>query len=166
MNSIYQQIAQLINTHAPEAGFVDLDKGQLDRPEDFDTLIPCVLVSAPETNWEDLRGGNQDGEGSIVVRWLFHLPTRTHPDDPLLSQSAEALKYADTIHEVVMRQPDVLRRTRTRRYHAANLPPNVYVVETTYAIRETYCRPVSSITKPPPTIETSFTIAPQTITHN
>lgn len=158
MTTLYKEIAERIRAKAPDTGFIDLDKGQLEYPQAFDTLIPCALIQVPDTDWDEYAHGNQIGEGTLTIKYLFHLSSRTHISDPLISMSVEALAYADKIHEAVRGHPNVIRRTRSRRYPAPQLTPNVYVVEQHYKIKEIYERALKTTPKPDPQITVSLTL--------
>lgn len=155
MTTLYQEIAHHLRA-AGYQGWIDIDKGQLQAPQLFDTITPCVLIEVPDTNWSELLSRHQTGESTLIVKWVFQLPSRTYAHDPLLSQSVEVLKYADTIHEAILHHPNVLKRSRSRRYPAPQLAPNTYVVEQTYAVQEFYERTLCNTPTPPPTITTTI----------
>lgn len=158
MTTLYKEIAELIRAKAPDAGFIDIDKGQVDFPQAFDTLIPCALIQVPDTDWDEHAYGNQIGIGTLTVKYLLHLSGRTHISDPGISMSVEALEYADKIHEAVRSHPNVIRRTRSRRYPAPQLAPNVYVVEQHYIVKEIYERALKTTPKRDPQISATITV--------
>lgn len=158
MTTLYKEIAELIRKHAPDSGHIDIDKGQLEYPQSFDTLVPSALIQVPDTDWNEHAYGNQIGEGTLVVKYLFHLSSRTHITDPLISMSVEALEYADKIHEAVRRHINVIRRTRSLRYPAPQLAPNVFVVEQHYRVIEIYERALKTTPKRDPQISATITV--------
>lgn len=158
MTTLYKELAESIRAKAPDAGFIDVDKGQIEYPQAFDTLIPSVLITLPDTSWNEHAYGNQIGEAALVAKWLFHLPSRTHISDPNISMSAEALEYANQIHEAIRSHPAIYRRTRTRRYPAPQIAPNVYVVEQHYVAKEIYERALKTTPKRDPQITATIVV--------
>lgn len=158
MTSLYYELADLLRAHAPDCGFIDMDKGQINNPELFDTLVPSTLISVADTAWDELTYGNQLGNGQMTIYYIFHLSSRTHADDPTVSASVESLKYADVVHAAIRKHPDVLRRTRTRRYPAPQLAPNVYIVEQSYLVREQYIKKPRTTTVRPPVVSATLII--------
>lgn len=150
MIPLYLELAQNIVTAIPL--FIDLYRGQLEAPEDFEVITPSVMIGLPSTEWDELTKGNQKGEAIISVRYLCVLSSRVHASDPLISLAVEDLKVADQIHEAVRSHPNIYRRIRTLRYHAALLQPNAFVVEQQYSAKEYYERPVKTVPKPTPDI--------------
>ena len=129
MLSTYQQLAQAIHEGVPDINWLDIDKGQLENPEAFNSLIvPAVLIGQAEIEWTDLLTHNQQGVGNIVISTVFRLPGQTHLLDPLLAQHLKTLELADDVDRVARQFRGVVSRTRSRDYVAGPF----FVTEQTY----------------------------------
>ncbi len=129
MLATYITIAQNIAARVPAINWFDLDKGQLQNPEAFNTIIlPGVLIGQADIEWSQLAGGHQQGQGTITVKTILRLPAQTHLTDPLLQDNLLAMTLADQVNTATLATPGILSRTNSKDY-----PVGTYhVVEQTY----------------------------------
>ena len=130
MIQTYLEIAGVVKKAVKEINWIDLDKGQLDDPEAFNSLInKSVLIGQSEIEWSQLAGGYQQGEGFITVKTIFTLPTQTHLTDPLIAKEVvKMFATADQVSAAVLCTPGVLTRTNSKDYPVLTF----YVIEQTY----------------------------------
>jgi hypothetical protein len=68
--TVYPQIADRLAEQLPAVGWIDLDFGQLEQPEEGYALpwdAGVLLISFDEVAWEDLGQGVQRGEAEVRV---------------------------------------------------------------------------------------------------
>ena len=129
MLSTYIQIAQAIKDKVPGIAWFDLDKGQLEKPDAFNSVIvPGVLIGQADIEWSDLVSRNQQGIGTITVKTAFTLPAQTNLLDPLVTENLKVLELADDVDVAVRLTRGIASRTATKEYVAGPF----YVVEQTY----------------------------------
>lgn len=153
---IYKSIGEAIRKHVPEITWIALDKGQIDDPENYDSLLcPAVLVRA-DTDWDHGQGGYQRGTATISVKVCFILPAGTNDIDPFFDLNLTELDIADQVHEAIYQAFKSLR-VRSREYMS---PDNLYyVVEHTYTHPVAYQPPAKETTpRPDPDIRGTLTI--------
>lgn len=122
----YKAIGQAIRETLPGIRTIDLDKGQLDDPEAFESIqTPGILIGHSDITWS----GNQ-GDGTVTVKLVLRLPTRTHITDPLLDESLSELALAGDVDSAVTDVPGVLISIKTSDYPSGTF----YVVEQTYPL--------------------------------
>ncbi|RIV21371.1 hypothetical protein DYU11_18365 [Fibrisoma montanum] len=125
----YVAIAQAIKDQAPGILWFDLDKGQVENPENFNSLIvPAVLIGTSEVDWKNLRGLSQEGDGKITVKLVLRLSHQTHLTDPLLLANLKDIELANEINLAVSQVPGVVGRRHSNDYPAGMF----YVVEQIY----------------------------------
>lgn len=126
MFSTYKIIGQAIREAVPQILTIDLDKGQLDDPQSFESIMtPGILIGHSDITWS----GNQ-GEGSVTVKLILRLPSRTHISDPLIDESLSDLSLAGDVDSAVTDVPGVLSSEKYSDYPSGTF----YVVEQTYPI--------------------------------
>jgi hypothetical protein len=102
-NDIQNRIAELF----PELSLIDEDYGQLEAIETaedtYPVTFPCLLISIPETEWNDLGGGSQRGTASITVRLAVDCYDDTHHSSGTSDKIAERKAFATAIHRKLQR---------------------------------------------------------------
>ncbi|WP_080058307.1 hypothetical protein [Spirosoma aerolatum] len=125
----YYALGTAVSKQVRAIRWIDIDKGQLDKPEQYNSIIvPGVLIGQVDVPWEQLAGNNQVGDGLFTVKTIFRLPAQTSLTDPTFSKNLSALQLADEVGDAILGVPGVTRRTRTRQY----------AVDTFYVVEETY----------------------------
>ncbi|GAB2586484.1 hypothetical protein [Spirosoma areae] len=129
MFNAYFIIAQAIADQVKQLVWFDLDKGQLDNPELFNSILtPGILIGHSEIEWSQLAGRNQLGNGSVTVKLILRLPAQTHLTDPLITKNLKELDLGDPVNDAVLSVPGVLSRVKSHDYPSGTF----YVVEQTY----------------------------------
>lgn len=125
----YLEIGQAIKDQVKAIKWIDIDKGQLDNPESFNSIIvPGVLIGLADITWSQLAGRYQQGEGTIIVKTVFVLPAQTHLTDPMAKQSLKILAISEDVSEAVSSVPGILSRIKTKEYPSVTY----YVIEETF----------------------------------
>lgn len=129
MLSTYVSIAQAIHTAVPDLRWFDLDKGQLDDPTAFNSLIlPAVLIGQADIVWKQLGAKTLLGEGTITLKTVLRLPAQTHLLDPMLADNLTALSLADQVSQTAVSLPGITGLINTKDYPIGTF----YVIEHTF----------------------------------
>ncbi len=135
--SLYQEIGNEL-AEIESLQWVDLDKGQLENPGLYDSLLsPSVLINFEAgIEWKELARSNQSGEALVTLKIVITLPQSTHIKPSTINQSQQSLKDAlsieDIVHNKIIRNG--VNRTFTKSYQSGTF----YVTEHTYAIMYGY----------------------------
>ncbi|WP_080058966.1 hypothetical protein [Spirosoma aerolatum] len=128
----YSTIAEAIKKQVKVLRWFDLDKGQLDDPERYNSIItPGILIGNSEITWSQGSSRAQIGDGTVTVKLVLRLPAQTHLTEPLLFENLKALELGDSIDDAVQNVPGVLSRTKYRDYPVDSF----YVVEQTFLVQ-------------------------------
>ena len=131
MLASYIIIGQAIKQAVPQIQWIDLDKGQLEDPERFNSIgVPGVLIGQSEIDWQQLGAGQQQGTGTLTVKVVLRLPTQTHLTDPLLQDSLKELELGDQINTAVLSVPGI----KTLAHYSDYPEGTFYVLEHTYQV--------------------------------
>lgn len=127
----YFSIAQAVASDVPSIFWRDLDKGQLDNPEAFNSLLlPALLIGFSDIDWETYGQNHQTGYGTVTLKLIVRLPAETHDTDPLFQTNLNELELAAQVDAAIKKASFVRPRTGSRAY-----PVNTfYVVEQTYPV--------------------------------
>lgn len=105
MEQLFTAIQKRIAENFPALSLIDEDYGQLEAIEtDEDTYpvtFPCVLISIPEVNWEQLGGQAQRGTASVTIRLAIDCYDDTHFGSGTENRAAERKAFATGIHRAV-----------------------------------------------------------------
>ena len=131
MLSTYKEVAEIIHKKVKQINWIDLDKGQLDEPERFESLIvPAVLIGQSEIEWADLTSRFQQGTGMITVKTCFVLPAHTQLTAPHLTKQIEKMyDTADQVREAVLTTPGIMSRVKSSDYPT----DRYYVIEESFS---------------------------------
>lgn len=119
---------------------IDLDRGQLEEPTAFESLVfPCLLVSAPIIDWSELTQGDQTGDLSFITKTIVQLPNNiafysaANPDGYgiLQAENEAVLEIEDDIHQAIIAGISCYR-SKTREYPMILEGSPVWVTEHTY----------------------------------
>lgn len=147
-----QYIAAHLAAALPDIQWIDRDKGQLDNPEAFHSLlVPALLLGFGPVEWEGLSRGRQLGQLSLTVSLVTRLPPATHHPRPL-GEYDHAADLAAALHQALATCIVVKDRRASRDYFT----PEFYVMETTYDMTVGHALPPRTIPKPPPTIDATL----------
>ncbi|MFC0182531.1 hypothetical protein SAMN04515674_101489 [Pseudarcicella hirudinis] len=112
----------------------DLDKGQLEDPDKYESILQVsVLLGGLDIDFQGSHVGNaQTGAGSFTLKTIFRLPETTYitskvDDLQRLADNFAALWVAKEVHKAVCKLPTVARHGY--REYSVN---TFYVVEQTY----------------------------------
>jgi len=129
MLSTYVQIAGTIGEQVKQIRWIDLDKGQLDDPTKFHSLItPSVLIGCSDIEWLPLSRGLYQGQGTITVKTIFNLGVPTNMLDPNLIKGLEILELADQVNQATLSVPGIKSLANSKDYPVLTF----FVVENTY----------------------------------
>lgn len=142
---LYSEIAKLLSEGFDEQNerlWVDLDRGQLEDPEAFESIIvPAVLVNFQRgIEWKKLGQRTELGETTFSLKVVMMLDEPTFNVEQI-NINLEKLITEDKVHAIVSQQNGVMR-TGTRAYAVRTY----YVVEHRYIVTVDY--EPTSITKP------------------
>ena len=156
MLSDFISIARHIQQQLPELGWIDRDRGQLQDPERFNTLLtPAVLLDFSEVEWTGRTRGSQAGAGTLTVQLVTLLPSSTHytPTSPVhLYDSAVLL--ADQLHKTLANHASVGDRTSIK----DEFTELYYVISQAYELRLYYEEPIRTMPKPYPDISATLNL--------
>ena len=159
MFQTYRDIAHAIARTLPAIQWIDRDKGQLESPEDFHSiLIPGLLIAISEIQWAGQTRGAQLGEGHATTKLVFRLPAATHEVQETahgpLDEYDEFASLSEALHEQMSVLPCIGDRTKTHDYFTGEF----YVVEQTYELKVYYTKPILTTQKPVPTIQATLNL--------
>ncbi|MGX7686802.1 hypothetical protein ACWA1C_06520 [Flectobacillus roseus] len=142
---LYSEIAKLLSEGFDEQNerlWVDLDRGQLEDPESFESIIvPAVLVNFQRgIEWKKLGQRTELGETTFSLKVVMMLDEPTFNVDQI-NINLEKLITEDKVHAIVSQQKGIMR-TGTRAYPVRTY----YVVEHRYIVTVDY--EPTSITTP------------------
>jgi hypothetical protein len=126
----YIAIAQAVQAAVPEIKWADIDKGQLDDLQSYNSLVrPAILVGLADIDWSQLGQGYQQGTGLITVKTIIGLPSQTHLADPFLMDSLkQVLEIGEKVNGAVSTMSFILSRVKYREYP----------IESSYVIEQIY----------------------------
>ena len=98
-NDIQKQIAEKMGD---TVSLIDEDCGQLEAlingEDQYPVTFPCVLISIPETIWENLKGNLQHGKTTVTVRLAFDCYDDTHYGSTQEQHAAERMRLASRLY--------------------------------------------------------------------
>lgn len=131
MYEAYQTIANILRTECPALIWIDLDRGQLDSPEAFNSIAPpAALIDFTAIDWLPGTGGNETGTGQVTVKTVVNMPFQTNHLNPLSGDELKQMMIADDVHIVLSQAKEIGARTKTLAYQIRTF----YVIEHTYNI--------------------------------
>ena len=102
MEQLFNNIQKRIADNFPELSLIDEDYGQLEAIETnedtYPVTFPCVLISIPEVNWEQLGGPSQRGTASIMIRLAIDCYDDTHYGSTTENKAVVRKAFATSIH--------------------------------------------------------------------
>lgn len=101
-NDIQKQIAEKMSD---TVSLIDEDYGQLEAfingEDQYPVTFPCVLISIPETIWENLKGNLQHGKTTVTVRLAFDCYDDTHYGSTQEQHAAERMRLASRLNSAL-----------------------------------------------------------------
>lgn len=138
-NDIQKQIAEKMSD---TVSLIDEDYGQLEAlingEDQYPVTFPCVLISIPETIWENLKGNLQHGKTTVTVRLAFDCYDDTHYGSTQEQHAAERMHLAARLNRALHGWrfdgcATVLVRRASRQF---SLPGGIKVYEMEYTTTE------------------------------
>lgn len=134
-NDIQKRIADCMGDNL---SLIDEDYGQLEAlingEDQYPVTFPCVLVSVPEVQWEDLKPGVQHGKATLTVRMAFDCYDDTHygstQEDRIAERMSRAKKLNDCLNGWKFNGCATVMLRRTSRQFS--LPGGIKVYEMEY----------------------------------
>lgn len=125
----YTHVAEVLTSEIEELQWADLDRGQLEYPEHFESLIlPAVLINLSEgIGWQSLTQGKQIGEVDVSLKIVVRLPEPIYYNSRI-SNNNEALQIENVVHQTVYNKMR-WQRVGTKSYPASK---TYFVVEHFY----------------------------------
>jgi hypothetical protein len=149
MHASFRQIAAYIREKVAPINWIDRDKGQLEKPTKFNSIItPGALISFSDVSWEGLTRGNQIGLCKITVKLIFPLPVATH-EGAQWSDYTEFEDLSRDVFEALSSHKDAGDRRGSSDYYTDEF----YVCEQTFDFTVYESKTVNTILKPAPEIE-------------
>lgn len=111
------EIQKLVQQHVPDIRHVDIDRGQLEDPEAYESIIqPAVLVGIPKIAWSERTHQHQDGDMNFYTKTIIQLPNHTHlfpatqeiPTE-FWQQNQNILYIEDAVHQAVTELDGIVR---------------------------------------------------------
>lgn len=138
MESILEDLVNLIGNAMPDLEVVDEDYGQLEMldQENRDTYpltFPAVLVDAANVEWSNIGGLNQKGTATVRVRLIIDCYDDTHHHSDTTHLIALREEIRRELHKLIqghrIGEDSALIRTNSRFYTANH---GIKVYESTY----------------------------------
>ena len=105
MLNLYQHIAYLVLGHLIDVRWIDIDKGQLQNPENYNSIIvPGLLIDIANIDWDGTLG-----TATLKLSLVFRLLPQTHltptqklntakANETFLDSGINQLELADKLH--------------------------------------------------------------------
>lgn len=127
----YLTLGRACQQGVPDLVYIDLDKGQLDDPDAFNSLtLPALLIGQTDLDWSQLANRSRLGVGIVTTKTVVRLPAHTFLSHPAAAAHLLTLDVAERVEAVLLEQPGVTTCTNTKEYASGPY----YVVEQTYAV--------------------------------
>lgn len=96
----YTHVAQTVSDEIEEIRWIDLDRGQLEYPEHFESLVlPCVLINISDgVSWQGLTNGGQIGEVDVSLKTVIRLPEPIY-HNARFNNNNDALSIENDVHK-------------------------------------------------------------------
>lgn len=154
MHKTFRMIAKHIRQSVQEIKWIDRDKGQLEKPETFNSVFPPgVLLGFSEVDWIGTTRGNQTGLAQITVKLIFSLPAATF-EDADWNEYAEYEILTARLYETLSGHPLVKDRRSTHDYFTNEF----YVAEQVFDLEVYQVKEIKIIDKPAPQIQATLNI--------
>lgn len=149
MFNTFRLIAAHIRDKVTDLKWIDRDKGQLENPVDFHSIIvPGVLLNFSEVDWIGGTGGNQTGTCTMTVKLIFRLPVATY-EDASWNNYEEYERISDILYNTLSAFKDIGDRVKSSDYFTKEF----YVAEQIFDLTVYKTRKTRTIPKPAPDIK-------------
>lgn len=139
MEQLFNDLQQHIATHMGDViSLIDEDYGQLEAlvngEDQYPVTFPCILISSPEVQWDNLKGNLQHGRCSLTTRLAFDCYDDTHYGSTQEHHVTERMQLASRLNSYLHGWrfegcATVLIRRASRQF---SLPGGIKVYETEY----------------------------------
>jgi hypothetical protein len=155
----FKEIRKAIADAVPEVRWTDLDRGQLQKPEAFDTPVMSntVLLKFEPIQWDNLTYHNQIGHGIMTAKVLVRLPDGQMIDEEQ-DGNLEALMIENDVHLAILGIGGIVRLSSD-----SSVQKTLFVTEHTYNVRYEYESGLAPTTQklPKPQIEVTLKLPHQ-----
>lgn len=137
MEQLFNDIQRHIAQSMPILTLVDENYGQLQPDEDtYPVTFPCVLIDAPQVEWENLSNRTQRGLCTLSVTLAIDCYDDTHYGSGTEEKSAERHRLSQELNALLHGQKpegavSALIRKKSRNY---NLPGGIKAYEAVYEV--------------------------------
>lgn len=154
MHKTFRMLAKHIRQNVQEIRWIDRDKGQLEKPENFDSILcPGVLLEFSEVDWIATTRSNQAGICQMTVKLVFTLPPATF-EGANWDAYAEFELISARLYEALNTNPTMKDRRSSRDYHTAHF----FVAEQVFEIEVYQVTEIRIINKPLPQIQATLNL--------
>lgn len=106
METLFNDLQQHLATKfGGRISLIDEDYGQLEAlqngEDQYPVTFPCILISAPQTEWRNLKPNIQQGTLSLTVRLAFDCYDDTHYGSTQENQAAERMAIAREMNRYI-----------------------------------------------------------------
>ena len=149
MHKTFRVLATHLKNNVPEIQWIDRDKGQLEKPENFSSLLPpALLLDFGTVNWKAGSNENQNGICQLTVKLIFGLPPSTHEG----AAWNDYLEYEDLSRKVYDACCNTAGIIGDRMESYDHYTGNFYVCEQTFQCKVYQVKEIKIIDKPDPFI--------------
>lgn len=137
--NLLQDLNRLLRTELPEIRMIDFDRGQLQNPERFESIIqPAVLLGIPNINWKELPRRSQEGDITFFTKTIVRLPHDTYLYNELPIEQNTVLdnNIAENINELMLE--DAVHQQICTLEGVCRVRSSYYFVKTFFVVEHTY----------------------------
>lgn len=154
MESILEDLVNLIGNAMPDLEVVDEDYGQLEmldqeNRDSYPLTFPAVLIDAANVEWSNIGGLNQKGNATVRVRLIIDCYDDTHHHSDTTHFIALREEKRRELHKLLqghrIGEDSALIRTNSRFYTANH---GIKVYESTYTATVTELLETETVTAP------------------
>lgn len=103
MEQLFNDLQKQIATKMGDTiTLIDEDCGQLEAlaggEDQYPVTFPCVLISIPQTTWDNIKAGLQHGKTTLIVRLAFDCYDDTHYGSNQEQHAAERMSLAGRLN--------------------------------------------------------------------
>ncbi|TKT89488.1 hypothetical protein [Dyadobacter frigoris] len=149
MFKTFRDLASHIGDTVTAINWIDRDKGQLEKPDSFNSIIiPGILLDFSEIVWFGTTKGNQTGTGQVTVKLIFSLPPATY-ESSAWSDYPEYEQITNDLYQSISQFNGIKDRTKSSDYYTGSY----YVCEQVFNLTVYQVIQIRTMQKPKPEIQ-------------